>query len=43
MGFAKMQGDERWEVDRCGIPMIYVVHFDMRGSVGNFKVEPPRG
>ena len=43
MGFAKLQWDERWTVDRCGTSIFYLVHFDMRGSVGNFKVEPPRG
>lgn len=36
-----MQWSERWTVDRCGVRAFYVIHFDFRGSVGNFKVEGP--
>ena len=37
-----MQWDERWTVDRCGANSLYFIHFYFRGSVGSFKIEPPR-
>jgi hypothetical protein len=36
-----MQWNERWTVDRCGKQSFYKIHFDFRGSVGNFKIEGP--
>jgi hypothetical protein len=36
-----MQWNERWTIDRCGTQVIYLIHFDFRGSVGTFKIEPP--
>src|SRR4030088_2999865 len=36
-----MKRNERWTIDRCGTPVIYQIHFDFRGSVGTFKIEPP--
>jgi hypothetical protein len=36
-----MKWNERWTIDRCGTPVIYLIHFDFRGSVGTFKIEPP--
>jgi hypothetical protein len=36
-----MKWNERWTIDRCGAQMIYLIHFDFRGSVGTFKIEPP--
>jgi|GEM_PF-2316355 len=36
-----MKWNERWTIDRCGTPVIYQIHFDFRGSVGTFKIEPP--
>jgi hypothetical protein len=37
-----MKWDERWTVDRCGVEAIYVLHFHFRGSVGTYKIEPPK-
>jgi hypothetical protein len=37
-----MKWNERWTVDRCGTNAVYRIHFDFRGSVGTFKIEPPR-
>ncbi|MDQ2824804.1 MAG: hypothetical protein M3R29_05100 [Verrucomicrobiota bacterium] len=37
-----MQWNERWTVDRCGTNALYLIHFDFRGSVGTFKIEPPK-
>lgn len=36
-----MKWNEHWTMDRCGAPVIYLIHFDFRGSVGTFKIEPP--
>ena|ERR1700682_4111279 len=36
-----MKWNERWTIDRCGAPVMYQIHFDFRGSVGTFKIEPP--
>jgi hypothetical protein len=36
-----MQWSERWTIDRCGVHVHYLVHFDYRGSVGSFKIVPP--
>jgi hypothetical protein len=36
-----MRWNERWTIDRCGVEVFYLVHFYFRGSVGNFKIEPP--
>ena len=37
-----MRWDERWTIERCGKPVLYDIHFDFRGSVGTFKITPPR-
>ena len=37
-----MQWHERWTVDRCGGAVVYLIHFDFRGSVGRYKIEPPK-
>ena len=36
-----MKWNERWTIDRCGAQVVYLIHFDFRGSVGTFKIEPP--
>jgi hypothetical protein len=40
LGLRIMQWSERWTIDRCGGKAVYLIHFDFRGSVGNFKIEP---
>ena len=40
LGLRSMQWSERWTIDRCGTRSVYLIHFDFRGSVGNFKIEP---
>jgi hypothetical protein len=42
LGLRMMQWSERWTIDRCGAKAVYFIHFDFRGSVGTFKVEPPK-
>jgi hypothetical protein len=37
-----MQWSERWTLDRCGTKTVYLIHFDFRGSVGTYKIEPPQ-
>ena len=36
-----MKWNERWTIERCGARVIYLIHFDFRGSVGTYKIEPP--
>lgn len=33
--------DEQWTIDRCGVPVIYRIHFEFRGSVGNYQIRGP--
>lgn len=40
LGLRTMQWSERWTIDRCGTKAVYLIRFDFRGSVGNFKIEP---
>ena len=35
-----MQWTEKWTVDHCGTKRGYLIHFDFRGSLGTFKIEP---
>jgi hypothetical protein len=37
-----MQWNERWTLDRCGADVTYLIHFDFRGSVGTYRIEPPQ-
>ena len=37
-----MKWDERWTVTGCGADRKYLIHFSFRGSVGSYKIEPPR-
>lgn len=41
-GGRMMQWTERWTLDRCGANSIYVIDFDFRGSVGHYKIKPPK-
>ena len=39
-GLAVMQWAERWQLERCGRKIAYLIYFDTRGSAGTaFKVE----
>lgn len=40
IGLRIMQWSERWTVDCCGTKAIYLIQFDFRGSVGNFRIQP---
>jgi hypothetical protein len=40
LGLRIMQWSEQWTINRCGTKIVYLIRFDFRGSVGNFKIEP---
>ena len=42
LGLRITRWSERWTIDRCGARAVYFIHFDFRGSVGTFKIEPPK-